>query len=112
MMLLLTTVHQDARSALDCGSEAAALNPKRKGGSWRYRTPRCLRHMHFRSSEESCSALRWIGALDDLPGNAGLRFSGPWFYPSRAADLTCGGLRYSRYHDEEPRASSTRISTL
>jgi hypothetical protein len=33
MILRLTTVHENARSALECGSEVAALNPKRKGGS-------------------------------------------------------------------------------
>jgi hypothetical protein len=33
MILRLTTLHENARSALDCGSEAAALNPKQKGGS-------------------------------------------------------------------------------
>jgi hypothetical protein len=40
-----TTLHENARSALECGRETAALNPKRKGGSWRYRTPRRLRRM-------------------------------------------------------------------
>jgi hypothetical protein len=33
MILRLTTLHENARSALECGSEAAALNSKRKGGS-------------------------------------------------------------------------------
>jgi hypothetical protein len=33
MILLLTTLHESARSALNCGSEAAALNPKWKGGT-------------------------------------------------------------------------------
>ena len=67
---------------------------------------------HFQSSEESRSARGRLGALGSLPGNAGLRFSGPWFYPGRAADLKGEGLRYSRYQDEEPRASSTRIPIL
>jgi hypothetical protein len=33
------------------GSAAAKLSPwvRAKGGSWRYRTPRCLRHKHFQS---------------------------------------------------------------
>ena len=37
---------------MDCGSEAAAVSSKRKGGSLRYRTPRCLRHNHLRGSGE------------------------------------------------------------
>jgi G3E family GTPase len=41
--------HENARSALECGSEAAALESQRKGGSKRYRTPRCLRHNDFQS---------------------------------------------------------------
>jgi hypothetical protein len=41
MTFRLTTVHENARSALECDSEAAALKPT-EGGSQRYRTPRCL----------------------------------------------------------------------
>jgi len=41
----------NARSALECGSEAAALVSKQKGGSWRYPTPRCQRHgVHTRET--------------------------------------------------------------
>jgi len=39
MVLGLTTLNGNARSALDCGSKAAALKSVQKGGSWRYRTP-------------------------------------------------------------------------
>jgi hypothetical protein len=39
MVLCLTKLHENARSALHCGSEAAVFNPERQGGSWRYRTP-------------------------------------------------------------------------
>ncbi len=39
------SLYVNARSALDCGSEAAALasDARTEGGSWRYRTPRRLR---------------------------------------------------------------------
>jgi hypothetical protein len=48
MILRLVTLHEGARSALECGSGArgaAALNPK-EGGSLRYRTPRRFAHLH------------------------------------------------------------------
>jgi hypothetical protein len=75
---LNSNLHENARSALDCGSVAAALNSKRKGGSWRYRTPRCLRHNHFHGSEESRSdssspyalirlELRWASGQSAIP---------------------------------------------
>jgi len=42
--------HGNARSAPECGSAPAGLESKPESGSWRYRTPRCLRHYHFQSS--------------------------------------------------------------
>jgi hypothetical protein len=61
MIHRLSTVHENARSALECGSEAersCRLDSKRQGGSWRFRTPRCLRHSDFLGSEES-----WPGSF-------------------------------------------------
>jgi len=37
-------------------------NPLRKGGSCRYRTPRCLRHRHFQSRKERSPRGGWIAA--------------------------------------------------
>jgi len=59
MILRLTTLHENARSALECGPamrdrlEFRAKSPSADG----YRTPRCLRHNHFHGSEESRSVL-------------------------------------------------------
>ena len=74
MILRLTTLHENARSALECGgltppcsfeihtdqrakqgrsaSQEPGMNLGRKAASSR-RTPRCLRHSHFHGSEES-----------------------------------------------------------
>jgi len=55
MILRLTTLHENARSALECGPAMRdrlglkAKSPSADG----YRTPRCLRHNHFHGSEAS-----------------------------------------------------------
>ena len=42
-------LRENAQSALECGSGAAALESKPGGGSGRYRTPGRLRRWHYQS---------------------------------------------------------------